>query len=244
MRATSIDDKHRLDISGFQNRQRFLSACQVEEKKVPTVTSVQEEYSSLIDDVLGSSSYVFITVNLTRTRIQRALDNEKKKAGGVLPDNFLHLGQEYFEAVRSGATTIEAMESLWNKFFIRLNQKVLGAKYKRYGNFLRWIRVYENETKRFSGEPANHLHMLVEVPETHFSGEYCELKQLRFKHQFRDLFSRLVYPLSSISPNNAVITISQARLTGSNAHDKYIMKQLMNWETAADRVFVSGTPKT
>jgi hypothetical protein len=241
MQTINVDEKQRLNITGLKNRQLFLLDYKKDLAKVPTVTSVHESYSSLIDEVLGSSSYIFVTVNLNRTNIKRVLDDKKTKAGGVLPDNFLALGQEYYGALRSGASIVEAMDPLWNKFLKRLNQKVLGSKYKRYGHFIRWIRVYENETKRYCNEPTNHVHLLIEVPTT--TNLSTEFNQLKFEHQFRELFSRLVYPIFSPSSSDTVITILKGRLTGSNAHPNYIRKQIINWETASDRVFTSGVPK-
>ena len=149
MRATSIDEKHKLDTSGNNKRQRFLSVYGKALTKDPSVTLVQESYSSLLDDVLGSTSYIFITVNLTRTNIQRVLDAKRRKAGGVLPDNFLVLGQEYYAARRSGESTIEAMESVWEKFFKRLKPEGSRSEIQTIRTILRWIRVYENETKRY-----------------------------------------------------------------------------------------------
>jgi hypothetical protein len=32
--------------------------------------------------------------------------------------------------------------------------------------------------------------------------------------------------------------------TGINPHHEYIQKQLFDWETASDRVFLSGVPAT
>jgi hypothetical protein len=240
MQPANIEEKIKLNVRGIGNRQRFLSESNEDLKRTSRSTLVKTSYSELIDKVLGSSSYVFVTVNLRDTDIKRALEKEKIESDGILPRYFLMFGHRYYEALRSGTTTVDAMEPLWDEFFKRLNQKVLGPKFKHHGHFIRWIRVYENPTKRYCNDAANHVHMLVEIPTRKLSAEY---NQLLFKHQFGELFSRFIYPLPALSRNSAVLNIIPGRPTGSNPHPKYILKQVINWETAANRLFTSGIPK-
>jgi hypothetical protein len=229
----TICEKEKLDIIGIQKRSQLLSEYSAELNKQCTVMAVHESYSSLFDCVLGSSPYLFISMNLEPAAIKRASDSSRRKAGGVLPANFIRLGREYCEARHSGETARNALEALWNKLLARINRKVLGSKYKRYGQFLRWIGVYENSGKQYcAGRQTNHLHVLLEIPVNYGHQE--------FEHQFREQFSLLVYPLSSTTSNDAVLNIKQARLTGINPHPEYIQKQLIDWETASDRVFMSG----
>jgi len=230
--GTTVSQKEKLDIIGIQNRSQFLSDCSAELRKPSTAMSVHQSYSSLFDYMLGTTPYMFISVKLDSTSIKRALTSRKRKAGGVLPDNFIRLGREYYEAKRSGETARNAMEALWDKFLVRVNRKVLGSKYKRYGQSLRWIGVYENSGKQYARRQTNHLHVLLEIPPKYSHQE--------FEHQIREQFSLLVYPLSSTTSNDAVLNIKQARLTGINPHPEYIQKQLIDWETASDRVFMSG----
>ncbi|SRR5260370_10009299 len=233
----TIGEKEKLDTIGIRKRSQFLSDYSAELRKPSTVMSVHESYSSLFDYVLGSSPYMFISVNLEPTDIKRALDSSRRQAGGVLPDNFIRLGLEYYEAKHSGETARNALEALWNKLLVRVNRKVLGSRYKRYGQFLRWIGVYENSGKQYCARrQTNHLHVLLEIP--------AKYSHQGFEHQFREQFSSLVYPLSSETSNDAVLNIKQGRLTGINPHPEYIQKQLIDWETASDRVFVSGIPAT
>lgn len=241
MEETSIRDKHRLDSIGIKKRQEFLSAYHHNLKTVATRTVVTNAYSSLLKDVLGSSSYIFVSVNLTTADLRKAFAKKQRSNNGLLPSDYIRLGQEFVDSIRSGTPAQAAAESLWNKFFIRLNQKVLGARYKRYGQSLKWFRVYENETKGYAISPTNHTHMLVEVPTSSLSAEYNELK---FKSRFRELFSTLVCPLSTISANTPILNIKRGRLTNCNPHPKYILKQLINWEVASDRLFTSGVAKS
>jgi hypothetical protein len=232
----TIGEKYRLDAVAIRNRGKFLSDYSAELRKPSTAMSVHQSYSSLFDYMLGSAPYMFITVKLDTISIKRALDSRKKKAGGVLPGNFIRLGREYYEAKRSGETARNAMEALWDKFLVRFNRKILGSKYKRYGQSLRWIGVYENSGKHYTGRQANHLHMLLEIPSRY--------NHQQFEHLFREQFSSLVYPVSSTISNNSVLNIKQGRLTGIYPHPEYIQKQLVDWETASDRVFLSGIPAT
>jgi hypothetical protein len=200
-----------------------------------TADSLKQSYSSLIDKVLGTSQYMFITVNLSTSQIRRALDARKKKAGGVLPDNCLRLGQEYWEARRSGVGAVDAMEALWFKFFERLNLKVLGThRAKRRGEYLRWIRVYENNGKRYRRSPPTHLHMLLEVPDKYSHLEFAEI--------FRKLFGWLVYSSSARTRKNKVLDFQIGRSDGESPHPVYVQKQLIDWDTASDRMFESGIP--
>jgi hypothetical protein len=231
--GATIGEKENLDTIGIRNRSQFLSDYSAELRKPSTAMSVRESYSSLFDCVLESSPYMFISMNLEPTDIKRASDSSRRKAGGVLPANFMILGREYYEARHSGETARNALEALWNKLLVRVNRKVLGSKYKRYGQSLRWIGVYENSGKQYcAGRQTNHLHVLLEIPANYGHQE--------FEHQFREQFSLLVYPLCSATSNDAVLNIKQARLTGMNPHPEYIQKQLIDWETASDRVFMSG----
>jgi hypothetical protein len=232
----TVAEKEKLDTISIRNRGQFLDDYSQELKKPSTAMSVSQSYSSLFERMLGSSPYLFISVNLEPTRIKRALDSRKNKTDGVLPDNFIRLGREYYEANRSGETSRNAMEALWDKFLVRVNRKVLGSKYKRYGQSLRWIGVHENSGKQYARRQTNHLHVLLEVP--------AEYGHQEFELQFREQFSWLVYPLSSTTSNNAVLDIKQGRLTGINPHPEYIQKQLVDWETASDRVFLSGVTAT
>jgi hypothetical protein len=74
-----------------------------------------------------------------------------------------------------------ALEALWNKLLVRVNRKVLGSRYKRYGQSLRWIGVYENSGKQYARRQTNHLHVLLEIPANYGHQE--------FEHQFREQFS-------------------------------------------------------
>jgi hypothetical protein len=220
---------------GVRNMDRFRYPCPWELSGPHTAESIKESYSSVIDKVLGTSLYMFITVNLNTKQIRRALDARKKKAGGVLPVNCLRLGQEYLEARCSGVGAVYAMEVLWNKFFERLNLDVLGThRAKRCGECLRWIRVYENNGKRYRTSPPTHLHMLVELPDKYSHPE--------FEIVFKQLFSRLVYPIPLEIGNNKVLDFQIGRRDGENRHPVYVQKQLIDWDTASDRVFVSGIP--
>ena len=233
--GTTIGEKAKLDIIGLHSRNQFLSDCLAELRKPSTAMAVHESYSSLFDCVLGSSPYMFISINLEPADIKKASDSSRRKAGGVLPAKFIRLGQEYYEARHSGVTARDALEALWNKLLVRVNGKTLGARYNRYGQSLRWIGVYENSGKQYrAGRQTNHLHVLLEIPSRY--------SQEEFEHQFRVQFSSLVYPLSPTSGNHSVLNIQQGRLTGSYPHPEYIQKQLVDWETASDRVFLSGIP--
>ncbi len=156
--------KTRLDIIGKNNRERFLSACAKELKQAPSAVSVKKSCSSLFNGVLGSSPYIFVSVNLPRSNIRKALKRVQNKNGGVLPDNFIRYGQEFYQSIRSGRRSQEAAEKLWSKFLIRLNQKVLRSEFKRHGHSLKWVLVHENDTKLYSNKATNHLHMLIELP--------------------------------------------------------------------------------
>jgi hypothetical protein len=241
MRTTSITNKAKLDILGENNRKRFLADYAKELNNVPCATSVKESCSSFFHQVLGSSAYIFVSINLTTSNIRRSLAKEKITNGGTIPPHFIPYGQQYLESIESGISSQEAEETLWNKFMIRVNQKVLGAKFKRYGHHLRWVRVHENFTKHYSKAPTNHIHMLLEVPASQISLGFNELK---LKQIFRELFSSLVCPIPSTSRNSAVLNIIQGRLTGTNAHPSYILKQVKNWDVACDRVFVSAMQKS
>jgi hypothetical protein len=232
----TVGEKEKLITKGIRNRSQFLSDYSAELTKPSTAISVRQSYSSLFDYVLGSSPYVFISVKLETTDIKRAVDARKSKAGGLLPGNFIRLGREYYEARRSGETARNAMEALWNKFLVRVNRKVLGSKYKRYGQSLRWIGVHENSGKQYARRQTNHLHMLLEIPSRY--------RHQEFEHLFREQFSSLVYPLSSTTSNSSVLNIRPGRLTGIYPHPEYIQKQLVDWETASDRVFLSAIPVT
>jgi hypothetical protein len=232
----TVGEKEKLVTIGIQNRSQFLSDYAAELRKPSTAMSVHQSYSSLFDYMLGSTPYMFISVKLDPTSIKRALTSRKRKAGGVLPDNFMRLGREYYEAKRSGETARNAMEALWDKFLVRVNRKVLGSKHKRYGQSLRWVGVYENSGKQYARRQTNHLHVLLEIPPKYSHQE--------FEQQFREQFSSLVYPLSSTTNNGGVLNIKQGRLTGIYPHPEYIQKQLVDWETASERVFLSGNPAT
>jgi hypothetical protein len=178
---------------------------------------------------------MFISVNLESANIKRALDSSRRRAGGASVDGFIRFGREYFEARHSGETARNALETLWNKLLVRVNRRVLGSKYKRYGQSLRSIAVYENGGKQYgSGRQTSHLHVLLEIPAKYGYQE--------FEREFRQQFSLLVYPLSSTNRNDAVLNITPGRLTGVYPHPEYIQKQLVDWETASDRVSVSGVP--
>lgn len=233
----TIGEKEKLDTIVFRKRNHFLSSYSADLRKPTTVMLVHESYSSLFDHVLGSSPYLFISINLEPAHVKRALDSRRRQAGGVLPDNFIRLGREYYEARRSGETARNALDALLNKLLVRVNRKALGARYKRYGQFLRWIGVYENSGKQYyARRQTNHLHVLLEIPAKYSHHE--------FEHQFREQFSLLVYPLSCATSNSVVLNIKQGRLEGINSHPEYLQKQLIDWETASDRVFMSGIPAT
>jgi hypothetical protein len=194
--------------------------------------SIRESYTILIDRVLDTSRYVFITVNINTRQIKRALDAKQKKAGGMLRGDYLKLGQEWMLARRSGVSAVDAMEAMWNKFLKRFESKVLGSqRVKRCGQQLSWIRIYENEGKRYNRSPPTHLHMLLKIPD-HY--EYRE-----FVAVFKELFSWLVYPSPPVKRVNKVLDIRIGRHDGENSHPDYVQKQLIDWDTAADRVHVS-----
>jgi hypothetical protein len=234
-KRSTFGGKEKLDFVGIRNRSQFLSDYSAELNKLSTVTAVHESYSSLFDCVLGRSPYMFISINLESADIKRASDSNKWKAGALLPEGFMTLGREYYEARHSGETARNALETLWNKLLVRVSRKVLGSKYKRYGQSLRWIAVYENSGKQYcAGRQTNHLHVLLEIPAR--SG-YTEFALL-----FREQFSWLIYPLSSTHSDDTVLNIRPGRLAGIYPHPEYIQKQLIDWETASDRVFLSGIP--
>ncbi len=185
MKTTNIHEKTKLDILGENTRNHFLSAYAEELKHVPSAILVKASYIPWIQTILGSSPYIFISVNFTSADIRKALAIATRKNGGILPANYIPYGQEYCESIRSGTTIQVATEALLRKLLIRLNQKALGAKFKRYGQSLICVGVHENETKKYSAEPTSHFHLLVQVPTTHLSPEYNEWK---FKNTFRDLF--------------------------------------------------------
>jgi hypothetical protein len=233
----NINQGQKSETFGNRNMDRFHSPYPWELPEPYTAQSLKESYSSLIDKVLGTSLYMFITVNLNTKQIRRALDARRKKAGGVLPGNSLRLGQEYLEARCSGVGPVDAMEVLWDKLIKRLDLEVLGThRAKRCGEYLRWIRVYENNGKRYRRSPPTHLHMLLELPDKY--------SHLEFEVVFKQLFSRLVYPIPLEMGNNKVLDIQVGRRDGENQHLVYVQKQLIDWKTASDRVFMSGTPAT
>jgi hypothetical protein len=232
-----IKQAQKLETFGVLNMDRFRYPYPWELADPHTAESLKQSYSSLIDKVLGTSHYMFITVNLNTKQIRRALDARKRKAGGVLPGNCLRLGQEYLEARCSGVGAVDAMEVLWNELIKRLDLEVLGThRAKRCGEYLRWIRVYENNGKRYRTSPPTHLHVLLELPDKYSHHE--------FEVVFKQLFSKLVYPIPLEIGNNRVLDIQVGRRDGENQHLGYVQKQLIDWETASDRVFMSGIPAT
>ena len=199
-----------------------------------TAEKTNRSHEELVIRVLGDLPVALVTINLSNRLLRRAFDSARKKSkNGTLSAQTLPLGQEFYNATRSKVSYVDAFENVLRKFFVRLNQKVLGAKYRRYGKCLRWVRVYENSTKKFNGQPATHVHMLVEVP----AGEGFRL--FKFIRTFRDLFSRLIYPCFFESNASKVLNIKSGRRDGNNSHPQYIVKQLVNWNVAADRVFTS-----
>jgi hypothetical protein len=198
--------------------------------------ALHQSYSTLINKIFDTSQYIFVTVNLSTSQIRQALESKRKKSGGILPPNYLRLGQEYLLARRAGVKAVDAMQTLWDKFLKRLNAEVLGAhRAKRREDFLRWIRVYENSGKRYKTSPPTHLHMLLELPDRYSYPEFGVI--------FRQLFSLLIYPIPCMDKNNKVLDIRVGRSDGENSHPVYVQKQLVDWETASDRVFPSGIPK-
>ncbi len=239
MRTTSIAEKNNLDITGIQNRQRFLSAYEQELKKAPTAILVKESYSTMIKDALGSSRYMFVSINLPNAELRKATETKQNKRGGKLPKRFIPLGLEFYESLQSGTAFNIAANTLLHKFMIRLNRKVLGSRFKRFGESLKCLGFFESSNKRCSGESTNHLHVLIEVPKTNQSPEDSAS---RLTNVFRELFSLLVCPIRHPSNNRGVLRIIPGRMTGRNAHPKYILKQIGNWETASARLFTCGMP--
>ena len=80
----TIAEKEKLDAIMIRNRVQFVDDYSEELKKPSTAMSVSQSYSSLFERMLGSSLYLFISVNLEPTRIKRALDSRKNKTNGVL----------------------------------------------------------------------------------------------------------------------------------------------------------------
>jgi hypothetical protein len=232
---STVNDKQKLDRDGTRNREVWLQDVEMESQREPTLMLVRESYGLLIERVLGDSRYVLITLNLDMTAMGRALDAQSRIAGKKSAAQYLMLGQEYYEARRSGETYRDAIESILAKFLPRFNKKILGThRYIRCKQSLRCIRVYENAGKRYSGGPVNHVHILLEIPPT------CCYQQ--FEAQFRELFSWLIYPLHIASTDDPVLDIRQGRLDGDSPHPEYIQKQFINLETAAERIDFSGVP--
>ena len=78
--------------------------------------------------------------------------------------------------------------------------------------------------------------MIVEVPQRTSS---IALNTLLFKSTLRWEFDRLVYPLGfeGLIGQSTVLDIRSERLGAENSHRRYILKQLVDWDVAADRIF-------
>jgi len=231
---STIGEKHKLDLIGNRSRAVLTANIQADANRLATATTIKHSYASLIETLLETAPYVFITVNLDTASLGRTLITHDRRAGRKSDDVHI-LGREYYEARRSGVTYQVAMETLWEKFLHRLNKKVLGThRYIRCKQYLRWIRVYENAGKRYAGSLVNHVHMLLEIPSS--------TERQIFEDQFRELFSLLIYPLNTASTVNPVLNIQQGRIDGPTPHTDYIQKQLINLDTASDRVLFSDVP--
>jgi hypothetical protein len=197
--------------------------------------ALRASYSTLIEMVLGTTTCIFVTVNLSTaemTRVFKAMNYAECGVGVKC-----RLGREYLDLRLGGTPAICAMETLWTKFMTRFNSGVLGThRTKRCGHFLRWVRVYENSGKAYSRDRVFHMHMLLEVP--------AERSVEEFEHLFREHFARWIYPIRSNAENGPVLNIGLARFSGANTHSRYMQKQLIDWETASDRLFTSGIPRT
>jgi hypothetical protein len=228
---SAIQSTQRLTMIGDRARIKFLKEIELEAREPSTDAAVKQAYASMVEDTLGDSPYMFITINLDMTAMGRAL-NKRSISRGNATDEGPILGREYLEARRAGEGYRDAMETLLGRFLHRLNKEVLGThRYVRCGQSLRCIWVYENPGKQHAGIPVNHVHVLLEIPPTS-----C---YQRLEAQVRELFSWLIYPLRIASTENAVLDIRPGRLDGISPHPEYIQKQLVNWETAADRVCFS-----
>jgi hypothetical protein len=231
---SAIKDKKKLDMIGNRRRAEFVANTDKESKRQATATAIKHSYSALIEGVLGASAYAFITINLDMASMRRALDLHLRR-GCKESANNLVLGRAYCDARRSGETCQRAMESLLGQFLHRFNKKILGThRYIRCKESLRWIRVYENQGKRHSGIPVNHVHLLLEIPSS------CDRR--KFEDQWREMFSLLVYPLSAASTDNAILNIQHVRRDGIMPHPEYIQKQLVSWDAASERVSFSEIP--
>jgi hypothetical protein len=234
MKMSAFEDKQKLDMIGNRKRAELVANTDKEAKRQATATAIKHSYSALIENVLGASAYAFITINLDIASMGRALDLHLRGRCKESANNLV-LGRAYHDARRSGETYQHAMESLLGQFLHRFNKKILGThRYIRCKESLRWIRVYENQGKRHSGIPVNHVHLLLEIPSSY--------ERRKFEDQFRRLFSLLVYPLSAASPDSAVLNILHVRRDGIMPHSEYIQKQLVSWDAASERVSFSEIP--
>jgi len=104
--------------------------------ELSTRSQVRRSYDDLLKSVLGDAPYLFITVTISRQSMRRVLE-KRRKSNGHLDSHTLPLLQELYNALRSGVPPIDAYETMWNKFFVRLQRKVLGSRFNRYDQRLR-----------------------------------------------------------------------------------------------------------
>jgi Na+-transporting NADH:ubiquinone oxidoreductase subunit NqrA len=165
--------------------------------------------------VMGNRRFAFVTVNMPTSSVMRIMRNQSASA------NPHKLGMEFSNAIRAGVSVLDASKTLWAKFFLRLNTRLLKSKTQGLQKLrLRWIRIYENEGKVYSGTGVNHVHMLVEIPAD------CSFEN--FQVEFRELFCKLVYPASGES------TVLDIKL-GRHDHPWYALKQHVSPEVASER---------
>jgi hypothetical protein len=272
--AHSIKEKREFEAT--DRRKQLHPAYVTDEtasKKHRQRNFVKHQYQLWLEQFLGSKSYVFISVNLTPSNLRKAIELAPKNHDGKPSHRFIPLGQQYYESILNGTPVPIAAEELWNKFLPRFSNRMLGDRYKRFGQGLKWVRVYENSGRYYTGEMPTHLHMMLEIPESQLSpNDYLEIYERKFREQFSTLICPLVktsnclsYTSTNIeananheqkynhhirmpaiaSVNKPILNIIRARLTGKNAHPKYMTKQLVDWDVATNRLFtgISKNPK-
>jgi hypothetical protein len=180
----------------------------------PSRTQLREAYESKTWQVLGDCRFAFVTVNLPPSSVHRIMSKHQANA------NPYKLGHEYSNAIRSGVPVLDAAKTLWGKFFLRLNTRLLKSESTNQGRRLRYVRVYENDGKSYSARAVSHVHMLIERP------RLCTFDH--FSSQFRWLFSEVVYP-ASLESN--VLNFKDGR----DDHPWYVLKQHITPEIASDR---------
>jgi hypothetical protein len=231
IRMSTVIDKQKLDEHGARNRELWLQNVEMESQREPTKQLVRTSYGLLIERVLGDSLYVFITINPEALECVRAVNKESKDS--ICKASRRILGNEYYEARRSGESCQNAMALLLDRFLHRLTKKVLGShRFKRRNQHLRWICIYENQGKGYVSSPVNHVHILLELP--------AWMDYRIFAGEFREGFSCWIYPLPEGAINDSVLNIQPGRAEGVNSHPEYVSKQLLDWESAADRVKFSA----